>query len=518
QQALKQLLSGEVSLQLRRYDDGTPNAVDVLLVNAVPVSSMPLRFLRSVDKYPADVIWVRQGHEVLPAEPKHVSMLYCRATASDDTGEEDSALSGLLPPSPSTISTFVGRVATIDKVFQWIKQSEEPRNFLYGKGGSGKTTIAYQIAKTLRFSGGAVRIPHNEQIDNVIFVSAKQRIFETLSGYASRFVGLDFLDERELYEAILTLGNWTSMSLSELDITQLKNEMKEFFDLTSNFIVIDDIDTLTTQGKEAGFYFIYSLLWRSKRKSKVLYTLRNAPTQSLANAIEVPGLNADGEYQKFVEICARQFRVSAPDEATRDKRLAEISERRPLVVESIIAIRRTTGNYEQAIDLFEQGAGENIRDYVFQRELNMLPADNYARFILAIMSVYGDCLTFSDLVSLSRFDEGRVRDALSEVREMFLKLNEVGLETTYELGALTRAFVSEQARKLERYENIRERVKQYKKTMYQENPLLTRLRNRIEGLIERGRHYDTSLLKDAWNTLVNGSHPASLVEDPRFME
>ena len=123
-----------------------------------------------------------------------------------------------------------------------------------------------------------MRIPYNEHIDNVIFVSAKQRIFETLSGQATRFVGLDFSDERELYEAILTLGNWTAMSLSELNIQQLKNEMKEFFDLTSNFIVIDDIDTLTTQGKEAGFDFIYSLLWRSQRKSKVLYTLRNVST------------------------------------------------------------------------------------------------------------------------------------------------------------------------------------------------------------------------------------------------
>ena len=181
-------------------------------------------------------------------------------------------------------------------------------------------------------------------------------------------------------------------------------------------------------------------------------------------------MDSNGEYQKFVEICARQFKVTAPDAVTMDKVLATISERRPLVVESIIAIRRTTSNYEQAIELFEQGAGENIRDYVFQREWSTLSSDNCSRYILAIMSVYGESLTFSDLISLSRFDEGRVRDALSEVREMFLKLNEVGIETTYELEALTRAFISEQAKKLERYDNIRERVKQYKKTIYPKKP------------------------------------------------
>ena len=74
-----------------------------------------------------------------------------------------------------------------------------------------------------------------------------------------------------------------------------------------NLVVIDDIDTLTTRGVEAGFDFLYSVLWRSKRRSKLLYTLRNAPSQSLANAIEVPGLE-EGDYEEFVEVCRSQFR------------------------------------------------------------------------------------------------------------------------------------------------------------------------------------------------------------------
>jgi Putative DNA-binding domain len=518
QQALNQLLTDEVSLRLRRYDENTPTAVDVLLVNPLPVSAMPVRFKHALAKYSEDVIWVRQRHEVLAAEPRHVPMLYCRTSAADDASEEDSTLSGSLPPSPSTISTFVGRVSTIDKVFRWIKQSDEPRNFLHGKGGSGKTTVAYQIARTLRFFGASIRIQNLESRDNIIFVSAKQTLIETMSGQQATFLGRDFSNERELYEAILTLGNWTAHSVSDLSITQLKEETKEFFDLTSNFVVIDDIDTLTTQGIEAGFDFLYALLWRSKRKSKILYTLRNAPTQSLANAIEVPGLEAGGEYERFVDVCASQFKVSAPPAEIRDHKLAEISERRPLVVESIIAIRRTTSNYGQALVLFEQGAGEDIRAYVFQREWSALSADNFSRYILTIMSLFGAPLCFSDLTSLSRYDEGRVRDALSEVREMFLKLNEVGNETTYELGALTRAFISEHAKGLERYEYLRERVKQYKKTMYPENPVLTRLRNRIEGLVEHGRRSDPPVLVEAWRLLANGSHPASVVEDPRFMD
>jgi hypothetical protein len=126
-------------------------------------------------------------------------------------------------------------------------------------------------------------------------------------------------------------------------------------------------------------------------------------------------------------------------------------------------------------------------------------------------------LTFSDLQNLSRFDEGRVRDALAEIREMFLKLNDVGERQPMNWVALTKAFVSAQAKKLERYENLKERVKQYRKSMYPENPALSRIKIRAEGLIELGRRSDPIHLKEALNLVNIGTHPAKLVEDPRFV-
>ena len=101
---------------------------------------------------------------------------------------------------------------------------------------------------------------------------------------------------------------------------------------------------------------------------------------------------------------------------------------------------------------------------------------------------------------------------------MFLKLNEIGSETTFELGVLTRAFVSGHAKKLTHFENIKKRVRQYKKTMYPENPVLTRLRNKVESLVERGRRYDQNFLQEAWAVVCEPSLPISIVEDPRFLE
>jgi hypothetical protein len=475
---------------------------------------LPIRFVRSAGGYGAGTIWVRQGHEVIEAEPRHVPTLYCRT--SEDF-EVDDHLSGGLPPSPATIKRFVGRLRTIDQVFRWLKTSDEPRTFLYGKGGSGKTTIAYEVAKVLRAEGSRTKIFDGEVLDNVIFVTAKQQTLDVIALSANPFVGLDFSDEKELYESILTLGNWTSEPLKDLSIDDLKSELKEFFNLTSNFIVIDDIDTLTTNAVEAGFDFLYGTLWRAKRRSKLLYTVRNAPTQSLANSIEVPGLEGS-DYLEFVKVCAEQFKVRPPDESLTTTRLAAVSEQRPLVIESVIALRRTTDNYSRAIQLFEEGSGEDVRKYVFQREWNSLSTDNHGRYALAVLALHGEPLSFEDIVALTRYDPTRVKDALAEVREMFLQINEVGENTTYQLGALTRAFVCGQSKQLDLYPALKERVEKYKRNFYPENPILSRLRDRVESFIHRAqRMSDGDALTRALELVSDPSLGPRITEDPRFM-
>lgn len=516
QQALKQLLSEQPEIVCRRYDPGKPSAVDVLLVCPLLPDVVPTRFLQTLGKYRRNTIWVRQNNEVLAAEPRHVPMLYCRTTTQINVNEE-SGLSGGLPPSPATIKRFVGRLTTIDSIFRWLKLSDEPRTFLYGKGGSGKTTIAYEVAKVLKLEGAQTKLNGGDSLDNVIFISAKQQMLDVMSQKATPFVGLDFTNERELYEAILTLSNWTSESVEDLDLEQIKAEIRALFDLTSNFIVIDDIDTLTTKGLEAGFDFLYSVLWRSKRRSKLLYTIRNAPSQSLANSIEVRGLE-DGDYEEFVRVCADQFGVQPPDSDFLASKLSTVSERRPLVVESIIALRRTSGNYDRAAALFEEDSGEDVRSYVFQREWNFLPSDNYGRYVLAVLALHRDPVAFEDIVALTRYEEGRVRDALADIREMFLQVNEVGGETTFQLGALTSAFVFEQSKKLDLYPALKERVEKYKRNFYPENPILSRLKDRIDSLVARGiRSADNDLLQQALQSVTDPTISLKISEDPRFI-
>ena len=83
---------------------------------------------------------------------------------------------------------------------------------------------------------------------------------------------------------------------------------------------------------------LYRAAIRSRKGAKILYTLRNAPTHSLAQALEVPGLQ-DDEYRDFISTCCKQFNQPEPSNAIIEGPLSKSSERRPLLIEAVIGLR-----------------------------------------------------------------------------------------------------------------------------------------------------------------------------------
>jgi hypothetical protein len=101
---------------------------------------------------------------------------------------------------------------------------------------------------------------------------------------------------------------------------------------------------------------------------------------------------------------------------------------------------------------------------------------------------------------------------------MFLQLNEVGSETTFQLGALTKAFVLEQSRRLDLFSTIKERVEKYKANFYPENPILSRFKDRVENLVERGRRFgDGEAMSEALKLVSDAKLSPKISEDPRFI-
>lgn len=518
EQALSNILSEKPRISHRRYISIEHGKIDVLIVHPIPAGSMAIKFTRDLENIKQNSFFVRVGHETRLATAKHIPLLFCRS-GLDLNDDQFQSVESSLPPSPSNIQQFVGRMHAISCIFNWLYNSEQPRQFLWGPGGSGKTTIAYEVAKHVREFGKNVLLSGQAPVEQVIFLSAKEKALDVVGARTVDHVARDFKSATELYRAILTLGDWSDPTyLEKLDKDALLEELKNYLDMMPSFIIIDDIDTLTTKGIDAGLEDLYLVSARAKLPSKFLYTLRNVPSNALANAIEVPGLQMDGDYETFIKICAEQFNVKPPDAEFQKGRLQAISDRRPLVIESIIAMRRRCDSYQRAAELFEQHGGDSIREYVFKREWDALPANNRSRYLLSALAILDQPATLNDLEIILKYDLEMLTDAISLVREMFLETKEVGKETAFDLGILTKTFVLAQTKNLDRFAVIKERVKSLKRPFHPKKPELSRLMSKINNRVSRARHTrDESSLNLAWAELTATELDASIGQDPRYL-
>lgn len=488
--------------------------IDILLVLPRPPSAPPLRFQRAIEGYQANVIWFRDGHEVVKAQPAHFPRLFCRS----DGRHLDSSLDGSIPPSSSQIRKFVGRAEVMSNLFSWLQLSDEPRNYLFGKGGSGKTTIAREFSKLIKNFGQGIKIESEDSVDIVLFLSAKERELVSADATVSTIDTPDFFDEPSMLRKIIeeSGGNSDLGDTADLDLSSLRSLTKEYFDTFSYLLVLDDIDTLTTKGVDSGADFLYRTLSRSKKKSKVLYTLRNAPSQSLHNSIEVPGLLGD-DYIDFVAECVGKFGVKPPSNEFRAGRLAELSERRPLVIESIVALVRTAGSYEAADRLFVENVGDDVRDYVFRREWDALPSTELGRLLLAALADLNKPSSFEDLKTVLQAGDSAIRDAIGSVREMFLTIDDAGSETLFSVAPLTRGFINSRKSTVKFYEVLHERVVNYRKTIKISPPQVVRAVEMVRRIVplKRKTHSEASL-RDALRLVRDPTRSVKITEDPYF--
>lgn len=512
-QSYSQTVKDTVEFSYKRYLDSEGRHVDVLLVPPRSKQSLPVRFLSSGPNSGNDQIWIRQGHEVRAASSIDIPQLFFNNLFKDDDSPE---ILSQIPANVSTMKKFIGRLDVVAEIFRWLYEYDEPRAFLWGKGGSGKSTIAYEVARSFKRYGRGFVFDDSSIVEQVIYISAKQKYLNVADHREEKFQGNDFTDERSLFEAILTLGTSYQEDLSAMSLVSLKKSVEEFFNNNSCFLVIDDIDTILTANRDSGMEFLGRVVSRSKKSSKILYTLRNRPSFALSNSIEVPGLPED-EYRDFVLACAKQFNVPAPSDSFMEGRLKVLSERRPLVIESVMTLRRNCGNYENALQVFDQVHGEDVRNYVFQREWESLDSGDRGREVLALLALYKKPISFDDLVNMSKIDQQKVADAIAAIQDMFLVVEGAGEDSVFSLGELTRTFVSNSAKSLNFYENLKARVEKFKSTIYSDSPQINLLLSRLDRAIYDDRQGYRAGLVSLFKELDSFEYPPAVAEDPRFL-
>ena len=175
--ALRERLTNSIECSTRRYDNSIAEPLDILLVPKRAIGAPPVRFSIAIGQYPRGPVYVRQNHEVLVARSSDMPFLYGprHEAQSDQDRSDPTDFIGSLPPSPSTVKEFIGRSEVMDRLWHWLVHDDEPRTFLFGKGGSGKSTIAFEFARTVARNAPYFTIGNDHNIDAVLFLSAKMR-------------------------------------------------------------------------------------------------------------------------------------------------------------------------------------------------------------------------------------------------------------------------------------------------------------------------------------------------------
>ena len=510
----RELTGTSINFEIQQYDCGGLGKVIALFVPARKLSSDFVCFEKGYQKYVEKIIWIRENYEVREANPSHFADMFFRINDEISLSE----MQGYLPPNPAQIKKFVGRISVLTELFQWLSQTYEPRKYLWGTGGSGKTTIAYEFARLIKQFGKSLKLEDREAPDLIVYLSAKNRELNPITSSIDEIENPDFSDEETLLRKIIDIsgGELDTAEIPEGDMQGLRKVLINYLDAYSYVIILDDVDTLTTDGIDPGSDFLFGALSRAKRTSKILYTVRGAPSQSIVNSINVPRLT-QAEMGTFINQCVSRFEVPTPPSDFATKELPQLSDRRPLAIESILAIRRTTDTYKRAAQIYNSNAGDEIREYIFEREWDALSSQRMGRVLLAALSDFGRPVKFDELMAVLRAGENTIRDAISEVKEMFLELDLSGSETLYKTSPLTNSFINKRKTSIKFYSSVRLNVKNFKKTVRISSPELAKISSAVDRLLpKRSRTFHETNISEALRVVQSNDISEQTEADPVF--
>jgi hypothetical protein len=511
---LRESLTSTVNVSFKSYNTSA-GRVDVLLVPKRQIGIPPIRLSQGIGNYSSKKIFLRRGAEVLDAKGSDLEYLYGnRSNPIMQSNEFHTYAEAALPASPATLAEFVGRFSVIEDLWNWLVRTRDSRFFLWGAGGSGKSTIAYEFARIVASVGRMTQMKSGKNsgktIDRVIYLTAKKIYLDPFNAKIEKFRGTDFENARELFRSILELSHYTTKDLSNADEDELVSCLEELFEIETQLIVIDDIDTLVTSNQDLGMEQLFEIIARCSSGTKVLYTQRNLPSYARKTAIEVPGLDLDTEFRTFCKLCADQFKVPTPTEEEA-KSIAKLSEIRPLAIETIIGLRRITNDYGQAMARWNSDSSD-AREYLFQREYERLSTQSRGKNLLAALAVLHKPQQLDVLKAILLFSDEQMQDAVAETRDIFLRVehNSNNEGDLYFLGAATHSFISKVSVKLDYYSQIQARVSNFTSRTISTPPAVVTLTGRAERNIEQGE------IETAIALLTNPELPAVVIEHPAY--
>ncbi|MCP3462136.1 RNA-binding domain-containing protein [Bradyrhizobium sp. CCGUVB23] len=472
--------------------------IAVLLVPKRGIAA-PAVLTRDFGKYGAGTCWIRDRHEVLIATDQHLPMLYSkRSNPPDRTSDAlPYPVHRSLPPSPATLHQFVSRRNLMDALWRWFVLGDQPRLYLDGPGGSGKSTLAFEFARVLAEMGSDIVSKQGDRVDYVLYISGKETEYNTQAGKEQTFALRQFESSTEQFAQIL----YHSGFLNEPDLESQSDEkldelLSELFDNFSGLIVIDDIDALTRRKVDTGEEQLLIKAVQARKRTRLLYTLRQPPSHAKKSAVSVPGLDSATELPDFLQTCCAQFDAPMPV-GQHIKEIETATNKLPLLIETIVWSRKFSGDYVEAIRAFKERGGDGARRYLYQREYDRLQ-EGKSRQLLAGACLLGEPVSFSTLASLFQFTRDQLIDAISESSVVFLVAteNDKG-ETLYQLSPPCVPFIDEVSKGISHYELLKRKVEHLKSINVRMSPREAAIFVTLERMVRKRDHVNIANICEA---------------------
>jgi tetratricopeptide (TPR) repeat protein len=324
------------------------------------------------------------------------------ASSGGAPASTDSAI-GTLPPRDEIVVDFIGRRDELGRLWEWIIDPHSRRWLLTGDGGKGKSAVAYQFASEV------MRHPET-QLTGVYWLSAKRRRFS--EGQLVTISDPKFSDLDSAVNRLLSEFGWSEhidkpIQTKKILLCQL---VREFPCL----IVVDDIDSLNMEQEDAVEFLASDL---PNAGAKVLLTSRRSLLGMGKNCTIIAGLKEE-DAENFIDSRLGLFGLDALGiRSEQRRRIIHLCESSPLYMEDLLRLCSFLP-FDQALDSWQAQAGQNVRRYALERELEML--SGAAREVLEVCCVIDGSATALEIQRILGKGEDAVLESLAEVRRHHL--------------------------------------------------------------------------------------------------
>ena len=213
----------------------------------------------------------------------------------------------------------------------------------------------------------------------------------------------------------------------------------------------------------------------------------------------LPGLSADNEIFDFLRVCCREFNVPEPS-GEHIPLIQEETASLPLLIETIIGLRRFSSNYPQALQTFREKGGDEARRYLYQREYDNLSQAGKSRYILATLLLLEDPVTSVNLCSFTQFSSELVAEALTETSSVFLSAFEGSSgETLFQLSPPAVRFVEHVSERLAFFPALKRKVEHLKKEGGRDNPRDAAVIFTMKSMLRQGAFEKVTLLANTFS-------------------